>query len=201
MLQKGAVRGAVALAMRGRDLIMTRRPSATRHEIAAVHDIDTRFDRFWQERLSESDELLAIRDSCALRWRFQQLIGAGEAHLLAAEDAGGLAGYVVLRRNDSPEHGIRRWLVVDLQTRRDELKLSASLMAAAIRAAQEQGIQWIEFMGCSPARREALARLAPYAWINPGWRFFYAARHAELGTALQASHVWEPSPFDGDEAV
>ena len=166
-----------------------------------MNEIDERFDDFWEERQRGSQELVAYRDRTALRWRFQALIEAGQALLLGVEDRGRLAGYIVLRRSDSTRHGFRRWLVVDLQTRRGEAALAAALIAEAIHVARQQGVGWIEFMGFGADKRRALRNLGPYAWRNPGWRFFYSARKSELGAQLGRPEEWEPSPFDGDEAL
>jgi hypothetical protein len=196
----GLLEQPLAFAMRARDAVMCRRINSSCREVIAIKNIDERFDRFWEKRKDKSKELLAYRNRDAMRWRFQSQIESGKVVILAFEDHQDLTGYIVLRRTD-PSRSLKRFFVLDLQTLDTGPELTQALMAGAVRLARNQGVHWIELMGFNNRKRDALVKLGPYTLKNPGWRFFYRAQNAELRSALRVNENWEPSPFDGDEAI
>jgi hypothetical protein len=187
---------ADGLRRRGRHL---RARPGLRTAIATA--FDGRFDEFWEKLRRQSDKLLLARGSRFLDWYYGDLISRDRSWVVTVERGGQMVGYGVCVRKDSPEIGLRRAWVTDVQgldTCLDEVV--AGVIAGAAAEARRRGIDVLEVVGFGSEKRAALGLLRPRMRTFPHALFMYKARDKALAAALENPACWDPCPADGADA-
>ena len=125
-------------------------------EVRPVDKVDFSFDALW-DWAAPSHPNLMVRDRQFLQWRFEELPDRRYT-ILGAYRAGRLVGYAVLRLVE--EGALRKALIVDLFTHRDETGIFRKLLAAASAEARRQGAVSVAILASDePPQRRAM-RLA-----------------------------------------
>ena len=120
--------GVVRLALRG--------PVDRSATIEQVGDFGPEFDDLWKE-IAPTFDMVAVRDRAFLNWRFRDCPNRRYT-TLAARRGGRLAGYVIVRAEDSGP--FRRGFVVDVMAPRHDRGLFNRLLGAADSWFRNQGV-------------------------------------------------------------
>lgn len=165
-----------------------------------IDSFDSRFDDFWADIRTRPGRLIAVRTARALTWHFADGAEQKRLAIIGLAAAGSLAGYAILIRRDQPAIGLNRYVIADLQTRREDPQLVRGLVKGAIAAAKDDGVHVVEATGFDGFKRGVIASLAPRVRQSPNWPFYYKAATPELAAQLRHESVWDPCPYDGDAA-
>jgi hypothetical protein len=117
------------------------------------------------------------------------------------EYSGVLAGYLVMRRKDTPDIGLKRHIIVDLQVLEENTEHVTALMRAALELSRRQGIHVVEVIGQEPFKRNALESLNPRVRAGPSSAYWYKAANPGLEPDINVERTWDPSPYDGDASL
>lgn len=169
--------------------------------VRSLSAFDERFDGFWLSLRDTSNRLLSVRTRAALAWRFQGMLHQDRARLLVFEEHGQLLGYLVLRRRDRSAFGLTRYQVGDIQSLHDRPDVLASLMAAGLRLARQEGIHCVDMVGFNRTKQDSLLALTPRLRRLPQSPYFYKVLNPALNHGLEPASVWDPSGYDGDDTV
>jgi hypothetical protein len=167
-----------------------------RSRILEVTRIDDRFDEFWQRRSRTAKHLIAVRTRALLDWRFGQRMRSGKAAIIALEDEGGMAGYMILIRRDRA--GLKNLQLADLQVLTDNPVHVQDLILAGLDHARSAGVDIVEMQGFNEFKRTAALALNPHRHQYPAWQTFYKVLNPVLATPLADRTNWDASPFDSD---
>lgn len=198
-----AVRRAAGITLCCRDLARWPKARYRKKEICRLFSFDECFDAMWQLLRRRRDRLLAVRTGEALTWQFRPTLESGDTVILGLMEGGSLSGYLIMRRYDQEQYGLRRFRVVDIQTIREDEDAILSLMSAALEHAARIGVDVVEAMGFHKSKHDLLQRLHPHHRLLPSSPFLYrVSKDARpLGDALRQTDAWDASPFDGDAAL
>jgi len=160
-------------------------------------------DEFWQRLLRDRPQcLFAERSAAVLRWRYGHAMAAARhAALLVARRAGGISGYAVITRENSPSIGLDRSRIVDLIAENDEGYVIDHLLATAHEHARHDGSHILELIGFPEPIRRRVAAGNPFVRRLPSWEFWYKAVDPDLARSLADPQSWYGSPFDGDASL
>jgi hypothetical protein len=197
------IRHAAGLTLYVRDLAHRPKGRYLQKEISLLASFDKRFDVIWDSLRQRRNRLLAVRTREALTWQFRPSLESGDIVILGLMEGDNLSGYLVMRRYDQEQYGLRRFRVVDIQAVRDEEDTILSLMTAALEYAARYGVDVVEAMGFHKSKHDLLERLHPHRRALPSSPFLYRVSQDSrpLRDALQQADAWDPSPFDGDAAL
>jgi hypothetical protein len=197
------LRHAAGMVLFGRDMARRPRVRYQRVETCTLSRFDERFDALWEVLRLRPNRLLAVRTRDALAWQFGPSLENGNAAVIAVPEGGGLAGYLIMKRQDQEQVGLRRFGVVDIQVARDEPDLILSMMAAALEHAAHSGVDVVEAVGFNKWKRDLLERLNPHHRTYPSCPYLYKARSdlTTLRAALAHTDAWDPSQIDGDASL
>ena len=161
------------------------------------------FDAFWHRTLRDRPRcLLADRSAAVLRWRYGHAKAAARhATLFIARRAGGVSGYAVVTRENSPGIGLNRSRVVDLIAEDDEGSVIDHLLAAAHEYARRDGSHIMELIGFPERIRRRVIAGNPLVRRLPSWEFWYKTVDPDLAQSLVKPESWYGSPFDGDASL
>jgi hypothetical protein len=176
----------------------------TRPDVERLDAFDDRFDSLWTDLCNQAEpRLRAARDAKSLAWHFGPALQRDEAFILGcpADDGVSLDGYLVARRRDRSDIGLRRYQIADLQVRSDRPHTVPRLVAEAIRVARSEKAAAIELTGFEPAKYQLAAQIPHRVRRLETWPFFYKCRELQLQDQLRNPDVWDPSPFDGDATL
>ncbi|MFI4941988.1 MAG: hypothetical protein ACHP85_01925 [Burkholderiales bacterium] len=181
---------------------VTRAPWAVREpEVTERRSFDEAFDRFWAKLSMHPNRLLALRSREALEWRLKHALAQDRARILVLERNSEIDGYLLLLRSDSEAHGLRRYLVADLQVIDETGRSTHALLVAGLRLARREGLHMLEMTGFNAQKRQWALRLSPYV-RKLGWsRFYVKVCRPELREPLAAIEAWDASPFDSDDTI
>jgi hypothetical protein len=194
---------AVAAVLYGDRLLRGRLPRARvpNVEIASIdpYGVDAALDDLWQRKLAASRAtLLADRSAESLRWHFPVRKGT---RMLCARQRGRLVGYVAVVRQDAAHIGLTRARVADVFVERDEPTIIATLLAAAARAAREDGAAMLEMVGFPERVKRVAAGFRPYVLVSDASPFLYRPVSPDLGPRLAQADAWYAGPYDGDGSL
>jgi hypothetical protein len=197
------IRHAAGLALSIRDLANRCKDLYQRKEISLLTSFDERFDVLWDSLRQRRNRLFALRTSEALTWQFRQDLEYGNIVILAVIEGDSLSGYLIMRRYDHEQYGLRRFRVVDIQAIGDESDTVLSLMSAALEHAARSGVDVVEAMGFNRSKHDLLELLHPHHRALPSSPYLYRVSDNSrlLEHELQDADFWDPSPFDGDAAL
>jgi len=203
MPASAVIRYAAGQALYLRDLTNWRKHRFQKKEICLLTSFDERFDVLWDLLRHRNNRLFAVRTSKALNWQFRPALESGNIVILGVIDGGSLSGYLIMRRYDHEQYGLRRFRVVDIQAIGDDSNTVLSLMSAALEHAARSGVDVVEAMGFNKLKRDYLHQLHPHLRALPSSPYLYRvnANSAVLQHALRDADAWDPSPFDGDAAL
>ena len=167
-----------------------RGPTATDVAVTEIAEFGRQFDEFW-DRVCAGYELIAVRDSRFLNWRFRECPTRAYT-VLAAHRSGVLAGYVVVRIEEGEP--LRRGFVVDMLAERRDRPVFNLLLAEAEAHFRTRGV---DTATCTISRNPEFTDLlkrngylftSPRAWITGhcGCQEAYAhlRQHFEHSTRL-----------------
>jgi len=185
-----------------RDSVTRARWSGSRSQVAERASFDESFDRFWSKlKAARPKRFLALRSRAALDWRLRHRLAQDRARILVLERGGEIDGYLLLLRSDSPDHGLRRYVIADLQVLDETGDSARALLVGGLRLARREGIHMLEWTGFNAPKRRWAVGLSPYV-RKLGWsRFYLKVCRPELREALAAVEAWDPSPFDSDDTI
>ena len=199
-----AMKYPLGVALRASDMLRrgTRLSGIALRSVRVLKEFDSRFDAFWDRlRGRWPNRLQSVRNCAALKWHFKYAIFRDEVRILVLEDGEAITGYLILRRNDRGDIGLKRYWVADLQVVSDEERQTQTLMSAALALSRDERIDVVEALGFAPAKRRALEMMAPRLRKLPTWPLFYKANDPGLRLALEEEKSWDPCPFDGDATL
>jgi hypothetical protein len=140
--------------------------------------------------------LRAVRTSAALDWRFGGALRRQNAVALGLFKGQELHGYVVLRKFARPHLGLNQFVIADLQALNDSPHVLLDLLAAALEATREEGMDALEWQGWNPAKRALAISLHPRPFRYDVWPLYYKVVNADLASMLADAECWDFSPFD-----
>ena len=146
---------------------------------------------------------MAVRNREALNWQFRPALESGDLCIFGVMEGDRLAGYLIMRKYDHEQYGLRRFRVVDIQVMSDESNTVLSLMSAALDHAARSDADVVEAMGFNKPKHDLLERLNPHHRTLPSYPYLYkvSTDSPMLENALREADAWDPSPFDGDAAL
>ena len=197
----GVLASPAALGLWLKDAVRSGRlPEAPRSVVVEETDhFDARFDTFWEALLRQrADTLLATRDRQTLTWHFAHPMRRGRLSIMTASRGGVMRAYVILKRQDLSQDGLRRLRVVDYQTLESDVDLLPCLIRASLRRCAAEDVYLLEHFGCGLPKMRTFDQLAPYRSKVKSWAYFAHATDPALNAALRRPEVWDPSMFDGD---
>jgi hypothetical protein len=197
------MRHAAGIAFHCRDLAHLSKGRFLRKEICLLPSFDERFDAIWELLRRRRGRLLAVRTREALTWQFHHAAEYGDPVILGLLEGNSLSGYLIMKRYDQEQFGLRRFRVVDIQALREDASTILSLMSAALDHAARSGVDVVEAIGFHESKRDLLERLNPRHRSLPSCPYLYRV-NANSRSPLNALHeadAWDPSPFDGDAAL
>jgi hypothetical protein len=165
-------------------------------EVKQLNGFGDEFDAFWEKIRQGRGRLRAVRSSAALEWRFGGYLRQKRATVLAIFQGGHLGGYVVLRRCVREHLGLRQFVIADLQALDDSPDVILDLLAAALEATRQEGLDALEWQGWNPAKRQVARSLHPKSYRYPVWPLYYKAVNPSLVPVLARADSWDFSPFD-----
>ena len=185
------------------DLIRRPKCRFQQKEVCLLPDFDERFDLLWSVLSRRRNRLMAVRTREALNWQFRPSLESGELFIFGVMEGDSLSGYLIMRKYDHEQYGLRRFRVVDLQAIDDEPNTLLSLMSAALEHAARSGADVVEAMGFNKSKHDLLEQLNPHHRTLPSFPYLYkvSAESPMLKDALQNADAWDPSPLDGDSAL
>lgn len=194
---------AAGAALYCQDLVHRPKIRFQRVEIQKLTSFDERFDVLWELLRRRRDRLMAVRSSDALTWQFGPSLKAGNLVVFGVIQADNLSGYLIMRRFDHDQFGLRRYRVVDMQAVHDDDNIVLSLMSAALEYAEGSGVDVVEAMGFHKTKRNLLEKLRPRHRLLPACPYLYrvSAHSHALRVTLENTDAWDPSPFDGDASL
>jgi hypothetical protein len=197
------MRHAAGIAFRCQDLAHLPKGRYLRKEICRLPSFDERFDAIWELLRRRRDRLFAVRTREALTWQFRSGPEYGDPVILGLLEGNSLSGYLIMKRYDQEQFGLRRFRVVDIQALREEASTILSLMSAALEYAARSGVDVVEAMGFHESKRDLLERLNPRHRLLPSCPYLYrvSANSRSTLNALHEADAWDASPFDGDAAL
>jgi hypothetical protein len=197
------MRHAAGIALRCQDLAHLPKGRYQGKEICLLPSFDERFDAIWELLCRRRGRLLAVRTREALTWQFRPAPEYGAPVILGLLEGNSLSGYLIMKRYDQEQFGLRRFRVVDIQALRDEASTILSLMSAALEHAARCGVDVVEAIGFHESKRNFLERLNPRHRSLPSCPYLYrVSANSRLPlNALHEADAWDPSPFDGDAAL
>ena len=171
-------------------------------EIQCCAAFDERFDVFWHA-LKERyyDRLLCVRDSLTLNWHFACAIAQKKIWIFFAEDKSRITDYAIFLRQDNPEIGLKRVVLVDFQTTGENSDSLIEMISSGISRCRREGIHMLEIVGFDSQKRESIKKYFPHERKLSTWPFFYKTREKLLLRELQDAKVWNPCLFDGDGSL
>ncbi len=197
------VKHAAGLALYLRDLIHWPQRRFQRMEVYLLPGFDERFDALWDVLRRRPNRLMAVRNREALNWQFRPALESGDLCIFGVMEGDRLAGYLIMRKYDHEQYGLRRFRVVDIQVMSDESNTVLSLMSAALDHAARSDADVVEAMGFNKPKHDLLERLNPHHRTLPSYPYLYkvSTDSPMLENALREADAWDPSPFDGDAAL
>ncbi|MGD0521590.1 MAG: hypothetical protein ABSA48_10080 [Terracidiphilus sp.] len=197
------IRHTAGAALYLRDLAHRPRVRYQRMEICLLTSFDARFDALWEQLRRRRNRLMAVRSGEALSWQFRPVLESGNLVILGLMEGNSLTGYLIMRKFDLEQYGLRRFRIVDIQAIGDESNALLSLMSAALEHAARSGADVLEAMGFNKSKHDLLERLHPHHRSLPSFPYLYqvSADSPSLQDALQGADAWDPSPLDGDAAL
>jgi hypothetical protein len=197
------IKHAAGLALFFRDLTHWPQRQFQRIEVCLLSGFDERFDVLWDALSRRRNRLMAVRDREALNWQFRPALESGNLFIFGAVAGGHITGYLIMRKYNHEQYGLRRFKVVDLQAIDDEPNTVLSLMSAALEHAARSGADVVEAMGFNKSKHDLLERLNPHHRTLPSFPYLYkvGANSPSLQDALRGADAWDPSPLDGDSAL
>ncbi len=171
--------------------------------VREVERFDSRFDVFWNELRQGSTKLLSWRDAETLNWHFKYALAAKRARILTLEVDGKTVAYAVLYRQDKSELGLKRYRLADFQClESSDMKHAAgALLGHSLKLCRREGVHLLEAIGFAPEKRAVFENFAPLKRKMEAWPFYFKSREADIGAALAAATVWDPSGYDGDGSL
>jgi hypothetical protein len=191
----GVLSRAAAMGLWAWDLQFIR-PKRKPPGIKRLSGFGHEFDAFW-ERLRQKPGLLsAVRTSAALDWRFGGALRRQDAVVLGLFNGQELRGYVLLRKFVRPHLGLNQFVIADLQALNDSPTVLLDLLAAALEATAEEGMDALEWQGWNTAKRALAISLHPRPFRYSVWPLYYKVVNADLASMLANAECWDFSPFD-----
>ena len=171
-------------------------------DIQCCSAFDERFDVFWHA-LKERyyDRLLCARDSLALNWHFARAIVKKQIWIFLAEDKSRITDYAIFLRQDNPEIGLKRVVLVDFQTTRENSDSLIEMISSGISRCRREGIHMLDIVGFDSQKRDAIKKYFPHERKLSTFPFFYKTKDQRLMRELQDTKVWDPCLFDGDGSL
>jgi hypothetical protein len=197
------IKHTAGLALYLWDLIHWPKGRFQRMEVCLLSGFDERFDALWGVLSRRLNRLMAVRNREALNWQFRPALESGDLFIFGVMEGDCLTGYLIMRKYDHEQFGLRRFRVVDLQAIGDEPNTVLSLISVALEHAARSGADVVEAMGFNKSKHDLLERLHPYHRMLPSFPYLYKASAdvPSLQDALRETDAWDPSPFDGDAAL
>jgi hypothetical protein len=196
---------ALSFVLGAVNMVRSRRPGRRQRgiepEAIGLDRVGEEFDELWQRKASEEDRLWAYRKAEDIRWHFKFSAGSNSVTIIGCRRGGRLEGYLVLKREDAPEIGLKRSKIVDLFVAGNDPEVIDALLAAAYESAKEWGSHVLELVGLPPEIRAMARRYHPFTRRYPNFPFYYKAGSPELESALQKEDSWYPTNYDGDSSL
>ncbi|MCK4782146.1 MAG: hypothetical protein KAV87_00235 [Desulfobacteraceae bacterium] len=175
------------------------------HNVELLHpsEISSEFVTFWEALVNEkSDCFIARRDGASLKWQFGHPAAAyRQPIILCSTTNGGLRGYAILTRWDSPAFGLKRIMVTDLIVLDNDEDVIRDLVAAAFRRARDERVHMLQMMGFPPLIRKIIEVFRPIKQRSPSHSFLYFAKDADVAAGLARPEAWYASVMDGDTTI
>jgi hypothetical protein len=171
-------------------------------EVTACTGFDERFDDFWEDfKRNNPHRLLAVRTREMLDWHYKHALLDDRLWIMTIVDGRRLLAYAIFERQDKPEIGLKRLLLVDFQSLDGTTALLSPLRAYAARKCRDEGIHVLEHRGRWLENEELSESVAPYRRKLSAWSYVYRANDPILAETLKDHRVWAPSLFDGDASL
>ena len=194
----------VSLVMRCIDKITLKNRHLNRchADIQFCAAFDERFDVFWHA-LKERyyDRLLCVRDSLTLNWHFASAIAQKKIWIFFSEDKSRITDYSIFLRQDNPEIGLKRVVMVDFQTTSENSGSLIEMVSSGISKCRREGIHMLEIAGFDSEKRDSIKNYFPHERKLSTSPFFYKTRDKLLLQELQDPKVWDPCLYDGDGSL
>ena len=170
--------------------------------IECCSEVDDRFDIFWEKlRKANSHMLMGVRTRVVLEWHFGSALRQNSAWIVTASKGSDLTAYAIFNRYDNPRYGLRRMRLVDFQALDGTTTTLGPMLSWACQRCRCEGIDMLESIGFSTAKRNVIRESAPWERKLPCWLYFYKTRDKSLADKLTDPNVWDPSQFDGDASL
>lgn len=165
-------------------------PRARGIRFQPVERFDERFDNFFDAVASEFPAI-AVRDSSYLNWKFVDRPSMTYQRLAAIDESGGIAGYVVFRRQE------REGIILDglADPRTDTF---TNLVEAALGALEADGVDSVRIACTHPGLARSLRSLGFIESRRPLHFMIIHADAAESAAPLTAASSWYVTYSDGD---
>lgn len=163
---------------------------------------DERFDGFWhalKERYR--DRLLCVRDSVTLNWHFACAIAQKKIWIFVFEKESRIIDYAIFLRQDNPEIGLNRVILVDFQSTSENSDSLMEIISCAIIRCRREGIHMLEIVGFGSKKRDSIKKYFPHERKLSTFTVFYKTREKVLLRELQDPKVWDLCLFDGDGSL
>lgn len=168
-------------------------------EIISLEAVDSEFDDLWGRKASDG-RLYSYRQAADLRWHFNLHAKAGTLVLLRCRNAGLLAGYLIMVREETPSIGLTRAKIVDLFVAEDSPPVIDALISAAAGVAKAQNCHVLEAVGFPASIRAQLKSYNPFTRRFANFPVHFKAQ-ATVQTTLLSEHAWYPTLYDGDSSL
>lgn len=165
----------------------------------------SRFGDFWRSYISKNTGVCSARDPETMQWVFGDSVKAGMVVLIAAERAGRIEGFVVLRRyfwGKGPladiAPGFVRYKIVDICALDNDNECLLSLVRYAYVFAVRHRGATLEYVGGAPQQER---------WLDPVLNVHhklgfstttYKAVDQDVTDSLKVNAGWFFGPFDGE---
>lgn len=173
-------------------------PSAFVGRVNAVglQDIDEDFDRLWLQ-VQAQPGLWLDRRAATLRWRLSDPDQPGLS-LLAAQDAHGLAGWIISTRYQGDPGLAGRRYVLDLAWRPDSPETVGALLQAVCAQARGEGLALVEAFRFAGPLGAALASQGGHVRPVPGVSHWVRHLARRPDYPVKADTPWALGGMDGD---
>lgn len=158
--------------------------------------IDARFDQLWLQ-LQAQPGLWLDRRAATLRWRLSDPDQPGLS-LLAAQDAHGLAGWIISTRYQGDPGLAGRRYVLDLAWRPDCPEAVGALLQAVCAQARDEGLALVEAFRFAGPLGAALASQGGHVRPVPGASHWVRHLARRPDYPVKADTPWALGGMDGD---
>ena len=154
-----------------------------------------KFGSFWGRFLARNDGLVSSRAPERMRWLFDDSIRAGVVGLVAAERAGEIYGYVMIRRFSEP-YRFKTFEIIDICAVDNDVNCLKALAYASLHLARQMGGLKVLFFGQVPKQEQWLDSVYNVRRKTDHPFCLYRACRSDIAESLAQNKGWFFGPLD-----